>query len=343
MRSDPKPGLRYFLWGLAAGAATFVGLWTALVFGQTGRPLPGSLWVDSTMAKKQALAATIARPKIAIVAGSNALFGVRSPLLEQAWGRPAINLAVNAGLLLPLILEQAKPALHRGDIVLMPLEYPLFNYHGEINQVLIDYLLSRRDLLLRQSPWTIAQVVAETPLRRLFEGYRGLPADFRLSGLYGPHMIDRWGDQIDTDAAHRSAAWYAEALASPVRRYGHEARPQAEGWALLRGFKSWADARGICLILLPPAFMRRPAYADDPVERRFYQDLPERAKQNSLTYLGAPLDEMQAPDQFFNTDYHLIDDARIRFTQRIIALVGPEPTAHCGVNAAATTGWRDRQ
>lgn len=327
--------------GVAIGAITFAAFWTVLVLGQIGTPLPGSLWVDGAMAKKQALAEAIRVPKIAIVAGSNALFGVRSPLLEQAWGRPVINLAVNAGLLLPSILEQAKPALREGDIVLMPLEYPLYNYHGEINQVLVDYLLSRRDRFVRQSPWTIAQVIFEATLRRVIEGYRGLPPDFRLTGLYGPHMIDRWGDQIGTDIAQRSSAYYAEALASPVRHYGREFQQRAEGWTLLRNFKSWADARNICLILLPPAFMRRDAYMQDAVEKHFYQNLPARARHNGLIYLGAPLDEMQPPEDFFNTDYHLVDGARTEFTNRVIQLIGRDPKTHCALSSARAIDWHN--
>lgn len=342
MLSERKPLRRYpSVWGIVIGVITFASFWTVLVLGQTGTPLPGSLWVDGAMAKKQALAEAIRVPKIAIVAGSNALFGVRSPLLERAWGRPVINLAVNAGLLLPLILEQAKPALRKGDIVLMPLEYPLYNYHGEINQVLVDYLLSRRDRLVRESPWTITQVIFEAPLRRVIEGYHGLPTDFRLTGLYGPHMIDGWGDQIGTDIAKRTSAYYAEALASPVRHYGHEIHRRAEGWTLLRNFKSWADARNICLILLPPAFMRRDAYMQDAVERRFYKDLPARARRNGLIYLGAPLNEMQPPEDFFNTDYHLIDEARTAFTNRIIQLIGPDPITHCGFRSAGAIDWHN--
>lgn len=343
MHSKPKPNRRPFVLGAATGVIAFAVLWTAFVLGQTGTPLPGNLWVDRTMAKKQALAQAIREPKIAIVAGSNALFGIRSPMLEQAWGRPVVNLAVNAGLLLPLILEQARPALRPGDIVLMPLEYPLYNYHGEINQVLVDYLLSRRDILLKQSPWIIAQVIFEAPLRRIFEGYRGLPADFRLTGLYGPHMIDRWGDQIGTGLAERTSAYYADALASPVRHYGHEVRWNGAGWRLLQDFRYWASARNICLILLPPAFMRRDAYLKDAVERQFYQNLPARAHRNGFVYLGTPLNEMQPPTDFFNTDYHLIDAARTRFTRRIIELIGPDPTRQCQLRSAEANGWLDLQ
>lgn len=323
---NPLPA---FLIGLVAGALALAATLTALVLGQLGNTHLGSLWVDQVVEKKLAAARAATGPKILLISGSNSMFGINSRLLEATYGRPVVNLGVNAGLLLPLVLENAKPAMGQGDIALVPLEYPLYYHDGEINQVLVDYLLSRADRFWQQSLWTKMRVIAYASLPRLREGYKGLPPGYVLTGFYGPHRIDAHGDQIGTSRAERTPALHNEALATPVRWYGRETHPDAEGWRILRDFGAYARARGTCLIFVPSAFMERPPYRQDPVERRFYEEIPRRVRALGFSYVGEPHDFMMPPEEFLNTDYHLVDEARQVFTRKLIAALGPDLQRHC--------------
>ncbi|RUA00014.1 MAG: hypothetical protein DSY89_07400, partial [Deltaproteobacteria bacterium] len=58
--------------------------------------------------KKEKIAKSIQTKKIVIVAGSNALFGIKSKMLSKALHMPVLNYGVNAGIELPLTLELAK-------------------------------------------------------------------------------------------------------------------------------------------------------------------------------------------------------------------------------------------
>lgn len=327
-RSDKTP-LPSFLVGLGAGALVLALTLTALVLGQSGRPHMGSLWVDQTVEKKLKAAREAGSPKILLISGSNSMFGINSGMLETAYGRPVVNLGVNAGLLLPLVLANAKPALGPGDIALVPLEYPLYHYNGEINQVLVDYLLSRADRFWEQPLWTRLRVIAHAPLPRLLEGYKGLPPEFVLTGFYGPHRVDERGDQIGTSRALRTPPLQQELAATPIRRYGREAPTDAEGWRILADFGAYARSRGTCLIFVPPAFMERPEYRNDPIERGFYENLPARVRSLGFAYVGRPFDFMMPPDDFLNTDYHLVDEARQKFTLKLVEALGPDLQRHC--------------
>jgi len=330
--ANPLPS---FLFGLVLGAIALAATLTGLVLGQLGNAHLGSLWVDQVVEKKLAAARAAQGPKILLISGSNSMFGINSRTLEETYRRPVINLGVNAGLLLPLVLEQAKPAMGPGDIAIVPLEYPLYYHEDELNAVLLDYLLSRADHFWNASFWMKIQVIAKASFPRLREGYKGLPPGYVLTGFYGPHKIDERGDQIGTSRADRTPALHQEALATPVRRYGRETSPNALGWKILADFGAYARSRGTCLIFVPSAFMERPEYRSDPIERQFYQQLPDRVRSLGFPYVGDPFDFMMPPEEFLNTDYHLVDEARQRFTQKLIAVLGTNPERYCDGRASS--------
>ena len=88
--------------------------------GQLGKAQSNNQWINEAIAYKTQLAHALSSPKIVVVAGSGAMFGIDSGTLETAYGRPAVNLGVNAGISLPAILHNAIPAIGPGDLVLLP-------------------------------------------------------------------------------------------------------------------------------------------------------------------------------------------------------------------------------
>lgn len=80
--------------------------------------------------------------KIVFVGGSGLAFGLDSSKLEQAYGLPVINMGVHAGFGLKFLLEQVRPFLKQGDIVVIMPEFEHFVgnlFYGA--EPLIQYLL----------------------------------------------------------------------------------------------------------------------------------------------------------------------------------------------------------
>ncbi|NMZ45333.1 hypothetical protein HBN97_10545 [Pseudomonas oryzihabitans] len=323
---------RFFL-GVFIGCLCFGIAWVALVAGQLGRPFVNNLWVEGAYAKKLARAASVQAPKLVVVAGSGAMFGIDSPQLEQAFGRPVVNLGVNAGILSPYLLIYARQAVKPGDWVLLPLEYPLYHDRFEVNQVYLEYWLSH-PVSYGLNPWRLAKLLAMTPLERVVQGYRGVPPGFQVAGLYGAQHLDERGDQTLSRHAERSPELFAGALHSGVQHYGAQATALSGSWKLWQAFALEVEKAGGCAVFVPPAMLDRPAYHDDPVERAFYEGLPAAARAHGLTYLGRPLEFMYPADDFFDTNYHLTAEARQRHTARLIALLRSS-SAHCGFVRAA--------
>ena len=140
-----------FFYGLFVGI--FVGglFWTLLVYGQLGNPTLSSQWVYDVYKKKQTIAESIvSSPRILLIGGSSVMFGINSKMLESHFGIKTINYGVNAGLLLPYTLYAAKKILRRGDFAVVSLEYPMFNYSGDINTQIISFILSRENGFIKE-------------------------------------------------------------------------------------------------------------------------------------------------------------------------------------------------
>lgn len=305
-------------------------VWLTGLEAQLGAPTPTSRWVFEVYEKKTRNAAATPSQRILIVAGSSALFGLDSVALSRAWGRPVMNMAVNAGLALDYIFWEARQVARVGDVILLPLEYSLLVDDDRPNAQIVDYAIARDNAYWRGlSPWRKMWLAAALSPDRWWEGLRHRDDPPITDGLYGGHNIDASGDQTHTSPADRSPQEAAELASSRVWDYGARAKNNRGGWPELAAFARWARTLHVCLIAVPPSLLRQASYVDDPIERTFYDSLPARVSALGIPYLGHPLDFMYPADWFFNTDYHLQDWARREHTQRILDIQGLSPTTLC--------------
>ncbi|MEB4590753.1 hypothetical protein VSS37_07160 [Candidatus Thiothrix sp. Deng01] len=322
-----------FWTALPAGFLLAACVWLGLVYGQVGNPTPS--WVYHAYQLKQRLADAIRQPKIVIVSGSNALFGLNSSLISQTYHRPVVNQGVNAAMLLPYILYRSQQALKPGDIALLPLEYPLYLYDGATNTQLIDQILARDPGFFWRLGWKERfNILWETPLERIWQGYHPSDAQPPVTVLYGVHNIDpATGDQRNTGKARLVGQELREWEGHrdmPPHQYGKDDKPDNLAWRYLRDYIAWAKQHDVCLIFVPSAFHERAFYHEDPIERAFYTDLPGKVRALGATYVGSPFDYMYGMDDLFNTEYHLTDEGRQKHTARLIRDLGPSLEPYCG-------------
>ncbi|QIK36797.1 hypothetical protein GWK36_00935 [Caldichromatium japonicum] len=322
-----------YWFGLAAGLLGLSLLWTGLFWSQLGHPLPETGWMAEVYAVKRAHAKALPSPKVLVLAGSNALFSLDSGLLEADWGRPVVNLGVNAALGLDYLLRTAEPLLQPGDLVVMPLEYPLYQGDRFLNAQLIDYVIGQDPGYWRSLPFfERLSFIAQVPAARLIAGLRPpVESPPTPSGLYRAQYLDARGDYTHNDwsqltAAERVIAEQAHAQARLKRHtYGRDDRADAPGWQRLRAFHQQLQRRGIGLWMVPPALMDQPSYHTDSVERHYYETLPERVRALGIPFFWDPYACMYPPEDFFDTPYHLTAAARTRHTRSLIAQLPSPP------------------
>ena len=319
-----------FLIGVVTGLCITTAVWLMAIYLQVGNPVLSSRWVFDVYTKKEKLATKARQPRMLIVAGSNALFGIDSSMLEKRYRMDVVNMGVNAGLLLPYVLYEAMKILHPGDVVLLPLEYPMFTYDGRPNEQMISYLYAFDPNFFWFLTWKERILVLwDTPLTRIFEGYIKTGTNPITNGIYGAHRIDANGDQTGTSASAMTDADKKAVASYGPHDYGKNFSKDVLAWEYLEAFVTWAKERDICLIFIPSVLMDFPYYHSNPRERYFYTHLPDEARKHGLCYLGRPFDFFYPRTYFFNTDYHLTAEARELNTRKIISLLGNDPRDRC--------------
>lgn len=310
----------FCLWVLAGFLLTAVA-WVLLIIGQLGLPHAENMWVKSTYEKKQSLARQDDTPKVLIVGGSGAMFGLDSQQLTNYLSSNVINLGVNAGLQTQWIAHYANKTLQPGDSIIFALEYPLYFHSTKLNHVALSYSLSHPEILNSLSPITLIDAYWSVSLKRIVEGYRGVPDTFNVAlGTYGPHNIGPRGDQINSTKAQR-AVWMQEGLEH------HPGEAYAERFATQKlDITPWLELAtkvkqaGGCTAFIPPALMHNERY-NKQKEKMFYDNLAERLNKAGIKLTGQPRDFFYPMDDFFDTNFHLTAEARQRHTQSILPLL----------------------
>lgn len=318
-----SPPARAFTLGCLIALSLMVSGWLLLLNSLQGRPHAHNQWVEKAYAHKAARAAQEPAPRILVIAGSGAMFGIDSTLLGSLLGRPVVNLGVNAGVLSPYIIHYARQNLRRGDWVILPLEYPLYHDEQFINRQFIDYYLSQPLPIVEIGWGRWLKVVWSAPVESVFEAYRGLPANFTVAGLYGPHNLDARGDQLNSGTLQRTEEMRAAVASSPAETYGRRAQDIAPSWHRWRALAQEIENLGGCAVFIPPAMLFRASYRDDGVERTYYENLPRQARRHGLRYVGRPMDFMYEESAFFDTNFHLTSEMRTIHTQRVATTVIP--------------------
>ena len=182
--------------------------WLLLVLGQVGAPVESSRWSGELVELKRAAAAAHSGPKLVVMAGSSAMFNIRTKRITEATGVPAVNFGTMVPLQLEYMLWNLKRSLTPGDVVYLPLEYELFIYDGIPTRNLLDHVFARdpaylNSLDLRRRGYHLVSL----SWNRLFRGYRALVTPpstsaprLRLPGL-DPQRARRRDHQC------RSAPW----------------------------------------------------------------------------------------------------------------------------------------
>jgi len=294
-------------------------IWIGVIIFQIDRPTKMSQWVYDVYNKKTKLSKKIKTNKIIIVSGSNSLFGIDSKLLSKELGKKVINFSVNAGVMLPYTLYKAKKVIKKGDTVLLPLEYSMYNYNGEPNEQMIDYIFSRDfDAFYSLTKKEQFYMFWNITFRRIYNGYFNNSTSKVKYGLYGSHNIDKYGDQIKTSIKYKSKNIQKELDNHKANSYGKEFDQESLSWKYLKEFTSWCKKNNVKFVFTPPTLLYFDKYKTDKKEKWYYNNINKLVERNNWEYIGNPYDYMYKKQYYFNTDFHLNDKGREIRTKQMI-------------------------
>jgi hypothetical protein len=278
-------------------------------------------YLAATADKHRRLAQT-APPRLLILGGSNVPFGIQSDRLEQALGRPVVNMGLVAGAGLDFMLSEIKPSLRRGDLVLLSLEYDQFGGGFDPN-ILRQLIIFRPANALFLQPKHFKKLVLDRGLVMVGEIVRR-GAAATLASLAGrasatPLSLPRrgfneWGDL---------RAHYGQPPRITVENL-QNARlvPPRQTWpspavrVTLERFARDCHRRGILFAFTFPP--------QPPQSLRHYREVVSQIATALraipyLVVLDSPQVQSYDPTLFFDTGYHLTEPGATQRTDRLIA------------------------
>lgn len=279
-------------------------LWVALIFYQMETPRYRLHWLSIAYAKKEKYASTIKQPKIAIVSGSNALYGFDSAELEAFWQKPVVNKAVTVAFGLNYMFERSKKSLSQGDIVLMPLEYSFYQENALLTNHYVNYILAydtdyffnlplkdKATIFLRMdTTWAIQGILARYYASDLIKNYNldNLNTRGDLTNNHSENITDELSGLIN---ALQPDIYDSSNLSEHFKKE-------------MENYLQWAKSQNICLIAIPPSYLYFKQY-ENAIFKELLTNIELYYQQRGIPYIGNPADYMYPLDNIYNTKYHL--------------------------------------
>ena len=281
-----------------------------LVLLQMGGATESSRYIDEIHEiKTEAAVNVIDQPKLLVIGGSNALFGISCEQIQEQTQFPCVNGATQAGLGIKYMFDRAKSWLHSGDTVLLTLEY--FHYRdGDLpNDMVIDYVFAHDpDYLKRTDLKTKFQFFAGISFTRILRGFSAKvsPPQPRSDG-YQAETLNALGDETNNSEDERPPEGVSRIQAvSPLDVSSLQSAAHNSGIQTIETFVAWCKQNNVEVLSTWPNTIWFEEYAQ-PDNQALFRDIESLYSRLEVPMLGQFSDFMFARSMFYDTGYHLHD------------------------------------
>ncbi len=296
-------------------------------------------WLRDAQIVKEHIARSARGPKIAIIGGSNALFGMDSRSLQKQIGLKVVNLATHAGPPLKYLLGKFVPSLKSGDIVILSLEYEYyartreFTYTRWFTEQMLVWERTFYDQLPFQEKWRffksfswprmLAHVILRLQAKRrellepnaLIEKIKSIWRSKAYGWRYSRENLNELGDVVDC-----SGTTYKEETAYPIQWPSFQISALTEKW--LSAFIGHCQKHGILVMVTWPCSIKDGDFdLNQPIPQKNEATVVRFYEERGVPVLGAPLDFNFERKYFLDTPYHLNEKGRKIRTSRLAQLL----------------------
>ena len=322
---------RSFFICIAAGFVLSAAIYFGLFFLQLGVPSAQWAWLHGIIETKRNAAEAITKPKLLIVAGSSALFGISAEEIERQTGFPTVNFGTNAALGPAYILHLTRKVCRPGDVVLLAFEYEQYlfgNLTGDTaDELFINYILGYdREYVRTLSLHTQLKLALLTPGDRLWSGLCAAfqkPKQDAASAKFVSDVladINSHGDQTNAVPGRRPANSAVRSMLSYIPAYGFPKSPP--GFPPIRKFCEWAKANHVRVLATFPNTCQRPEY-DLPAAKQMPVQFRAFFEPMGVPVLGDISEAMLPEEKMFDSLYHPMRSAAIERTRRLLIHLAP--------------------
>jgi len=267
--------------------------------------------------EKNAMLAKTESPKIILAGGSNVSFGFNSKKIIDAYKLPVVNTAITIDLGLKFIINDIKPYVRKGDIVILSTDYryyyddPIY-FEGSESLVATvfdvfpegrNYIdLKQWGYLLQWLPFYTSSKIT-TAMREL----RGHKVKLDLNDVYGLKSFNQYGDAY--------IHWNKPNVKfKPEEKCTGNEILNPDIIPFLIEFNKYVSSKGATLVLIPP-----PLDAASFDDRYFIiNKIDSSLRKNGLPFITNPIRYKFATKYFFNNPYHLNKAGADKRTELVI-------------------------
>lgn len=265
--------------------------------------------------------------RLIIDSGSNSLFGINSKMLEKELGFLTINLADNAGYPLKNKLLRIEKYSHKGDIILLPLEWQYYTYK-KIPDVFLNNLMGNLSFYYFKDSFNEElKLIQKTPIYKFLDNLKYHQSLIENEGLNLKNHIKKFkngerGDYVDDggvlelDAGTKSVKCDQYVLGSALEN----------GFILTDKFKKnnkiikRLKKKNIQVFFTWPVVAGDSCYykSNSNNLNKLITQIRGYMKKNELLIIGSPYENRFPKESMLNTYYHLNKNARDRYTKMLI-------------------------
>jgi hypothetical protein len=332
---------------------TTVLMWTgylALFLFQLGAPTAAEYWLaEAQLVKARLLSRHADQPKLLIVGGSSVWMGIDSRLVEQTVLRPTVNAGLHAMRPLHQLLDEIRAVLHRGDIVIVALEYDFYTLDTPYNDWYVNQVMAIEPEAFWRLPWSEkAQFFLSVSPTRVLDGaltrvflnhsdrirsrsqrrdpHRMLET-IRQVGLtpeppssnYTFQNIDSHGDAVVSLGSFTTYPY-------PLMQ---DRVAQRYPWDTLRAFLRDCAARSVTVYLTWPPIVRGVIDFRAPLVDANVRSIMQHIHDLPVTVLGQPMEFQYDRTLFTDSGYHLSHEGRAQHTASLLRRLCAQPGVGC--------------
>lgn len=311
-----KP-LRFLISTLGLTAILLIGYYSIFRY-QMGAVLVSESWINEVYKYKEfdLHEGDSEKDRLLIVSGSNSLFGINTDELRKLTGMPVHNLAAHAALDLDFHYYKLEQILRHGDIVVMPLELPVYFRDGYTEWFTNNMMVWEPEFFDSLSILDKVEFVRSVEVTRVLSGILSSGKFFQeasmdtLEGLppigksvYSYQNLSFRNDILIDKPPTTKVKSLSEKGTNYLSDLRNKGNISSGALMKLKRINELVESRGATLILTWPVTMRNPAFNPDnrntQIQTEFFR-----------SQLVAQGYEIQCPWSLFNYDVEFFFNER---------------------------------
>lgn len=251
-------------------------------------------------------------PKIIIIGGSSAGFGINEQLLNRETGYPVVNLGLHAGFGCLFNTEIAKANIRKGDIVLLGYEYSSWYKEDGFDKLGVDLVMSGIDNKI--------EMYRCIPIKNWIEIIGYLPEYYKIKANYsspeGTYSRESFNEKGQMTLTREFSLFdYNENR----EYYGYvnldKVNISENSVNYLKKFKEYVESQGASIYFISPPLYEEAKVSDD---QSFLDFVKQEEEKIGIQYISNPLDYIYSREYIFDTIYHCNNEGEIKRTEQLI-------------------------